>query len=77
MNEISKKENDFLISLGKRLEIMRKEKGFTQGQLAEGINTKHSQIGRIERGESNSTIIVLQRIAKALDVPLTDLISLD
>ena len=70
-------EQEYLQNLGEKLQKLRKKRGLTQEQLAESIGTKHSQIGRLERGETNSTILVLRKIAKELSVPLTELVDVD
>lgn len=60
--------------LGKRIRELRKQQGMTQDQLAElaGMSNKH--VGEIERGEVNATLVSLERVSAALDLPLHDLI---
>ncbi len=53
---------------------MRKEKGMSQEQLALETGFELSQIGRIERGEVNTSISHLAGIAKALGVKPEDLV---
>jgi len=56
---------------GKQLEIayailqLRKQLGLSQKQLAKKVGTTQSNIARIESGQQNFTIELLQRIAKA------------
>lgn len=47
---------------------MRLEKGLSQEDLSYEGDLDISQIGRIERGEVNTSLGVIQRIAKALKV---------
>jgi transcriptional regulator with XRE-family HTH domain len=47
----------------------------SQERLAERSGLHRTYIGAIERGERNITLITLDRIASALGVPATDLIS--
>ncbi|MDU1847385.1 MAG: helix-turn-helix transcriptional regulator [Niallia nealsonii] len=42
-----------LISIGERIRIIRKIKGFTQEKLAEETGLKASYVSDIERGERN------------------------
>ena len=42
--------------------------GLTQAELAEAIGTKQSAIARLEGGESNPTLDMLVRLAKALSI---------
>jgi transcriptional regulator with XRE-family HTH domain len=67
------KDISFLISFGKKLKQLRKEKGFSQSQLAFEANVEISQISRIERGIINTTIQNAKLLSKILDVPLKDL----
>ncbi len=66
-------DSKYLVKLGEKIRDIRKEK-MTQTELAEKLGTKHTQIGRIERGEVNSTINVLRKIAHELNVSLFDLL---
>jgi len=60
--------------LGEVLKAIRKEKKLTQQAVADFVETDTGNISRIERGQ-NATITMLDRIAKALDTPLTDILS--
>lgn len=66
-------ENDFLLSFGKNLRRLRKSKGFTQEFLANEIGVEISQISRIERGIINTSIANASRIAKVLDIKISEL----
>ncbi len=64
---------DYLKRIGEKIMHLRKEKGITQIELAKILGTKHTQIGRLERGEANATIKTLFTIAKELGVSITEL----
>tara|TARA_R110002050_G_scaffold237585_1_gene373623 strand:+ start:49696 stop:49920 length:225 start_codon:yes stop_codon:yes gene_type:complete len=66
-------ENEFLLSFGKNLRRLRKSKGFTQEFLANEIGVEISQISRIERGIINTSISNAFRIAKVLDIKISEL----
>ncbi len=51
---------------------MRIKHGFSQENLSYEADLDISQIGRIERGCVNTSLCVMQRIAKALKVDLKD-----
>ena len=70
-----KKEEDFLKLVGEHIMVLRKRKGLTQKELADVIEATSVHIGRIERGESNVTILILRKIAKELGVTLSDLVN--
>ncbi|MCX6972749.1 MAG: helix-turn-helix transcriptional regulator [Verrucomicrobia bacterium] len=53
-------------SLGERIRDARKEKGWTQEDLAYEAEIDRSYIGGVERGERNVTFLMLCRISRAL-----------
>ena len=59
--------------IGKRIAELRKEKGFTQAQLAESIDVVFETISRLERGVSIPSLSTLESIVEALGVPLKDI----
>lgn len=67
------KDPAFLLSFGKNLRLMRERKGFTQEALANDCDFEISQISRIERGKTNASISVINKIAKQLHVKTKDL----
>lgn len=56
-----------------RIKEICKEKGIYLEQLASAIGTSQASISRIITGKGNPTIETLERIAKALDVSVFDL----
>lgn len=68
------KDETYLKRLGLKILSLRKEKGLSQEELAEKLGTKHTQVGRIERGEVNSSINMLRHIAKELEVNIKELV---
>ncbi len=69
------KEYSVLHKLAKRIKDLRKLKGMSQEILAEKANLHPSLIGKMERGEINPTIISLEKIAKAFNITLAELLS--
>lgn len=61
------------MQFGKHLRQKRLKKGFSQEVLANDADIPISQVGRIERGEINTTIGTLLSISKALNIPIKDL----
>ncbi len=66
-------EKDFLIQFGQNLKRLRKQKGFTQEELANELDIEISQISRIERGVINTTIATAKRIVDCLDISISEL----
>ncbi|RAV19472.1 transcriptional regulator [Paenibacillus contaminans] len=56
------------ILVGNRIRSLRKAKGWTQEQLAEGSSLHYSYIGGVERGERNISLETLEKIVLALQV---------
>ena len=61
-------------SLGSRIVAERTKRGITQRQLALMTGTSRSYLWKIEIGAADVGIDMLVRIARALDVPVRDLI---
>ena len=61
--------------VGLSIQKYRKKKKWTQEQLAFEANLHRAYIGQIERGEKNIGLQNLEKIAKALDVVLKDMLS--
>lgn len=58
------------IDLGKKIKEERIEKGYTQEELGEKIDSTGSYIGQIERGERNASMAKIVLIAEALNVSI-------
>ena len=67
---MSKKD---LQKFGKRLKVLRLEHNLTQLELAEILDMSPNFIGMIERGERNTTIENVFKIARALNVKPSNL----
>lgn len=67
---MSKKD---LQKFGKKLRFLRLEKGLTQLELAETLDMSPNFIGMIERGERNTTVENVFKIARALKILPSDL----
>ena len=68
-------EHKCLGLLGEEIRIRRKSQGLSQAKLAMMINSGQSYIYRVEKGKVRVGLDKLIRIAKALDVSVSDLIS--
>ena len=63
----------FLKNFGLNLKSIRKKKNFSQEKLAYESGIELRQIGRIERGEINTGISSIERIASTLKVDIKEL----
>lgn len=66
-------EIEILKQVGHRLRYYRKLRNLTQEQLGEEANVSYKYIGEIERGGKNVGLIVILRLARALQVSMMDL----
>ena len=67
---MSKKD---LQKFGKRLKGLRRDRDLTQLELAEILDMSPNFIGMIERGERNTTVENVFKIARALNVKPSNL----
>ncbi len=63
--------------LGKRVQTLRKKKGWSQEQLAVEARVSTNYIGEIERAECNISLHVIVWVAQALQIPITALFEED
>ena len=66
-------DGDFLLFLGKRVRQLRNRRGMTRKMVAEEADVSERHLAQLEAGEGNVSIVLLRRIAGALDVSLVEL----
>lgn len=64
---------DILSRFGKKVRQRRLSLGISQEELAERAGVHRTYVGMIERGEKNITLRNIVKFAKALDIPIQDL----
>lgn len=65
------------IKIGKKLNIIRKNKGLSLDKLAEITGVSKSMLGQIERGESIPTVTTLWKIANGLNLSFSSFVEED
>jgi transcriptional regulator with XRE-family HTH domain len=60
--------------MGKKLAKLRKAQGLSRYELAKLAGVSRVYVAKLEAGRSDPTVGMLQKLAKALGVPLTDLL---
>ena len=65
--------DDFLLSLGKRVRELRNRRGLTRKMMAREADVSERHLAQLEAGEGNVSIVLLRRIAAALHVSLAEL----
>lgn len=73
MSKNSIREEKIISAFGKHLKELRLKKGMSQYQLAYTSDISRNSIMLIEKGEINTSISVVYRLAKALDIELEEL----
>ena len=65
---LSAGESEFLAALGKRVRAIREHRAISRKQLARDANVSERYLGQLETGEGNVSILLLRRIAAAMNV---------
>lgn len=65
---------DLLTRFGLAVRAARQERGWAQEQLSEAAGLDRTYISGLERGQRNPTLTTQERIAAALDRPLSQLV---
>ena len=66
-------DEELLISLGRRVREIRARRGMTRKMVAKESDVSERHLAQLEAGAGNISILLLQRIAAALNVTLVDL----
>ena len=67
--------NEYLVVMGSRVQDLRKGRSWNQEQLAQASSLDRTYISAVENGKQNLTIGVVLKLAEALEVPLSQLLS--
>ncbi len=65
---------DWQAIVGRNVRQLRQDKGLTQEQLAFEAGLDLTYVGGIERGRRNPSLLVMVRLAAALDAEIADLV---
>lgn len=70
-------EKQLLKKLALKIKQLRTAKGLSQNQFGLEIEMEKSNVSRLESGSVSPKITTLNKIAKALDVSLSDLVKVE
>src|SRR6266705_3165416 len=70
-------DGDFLLFLGKKVRHLRNLRGMTRKTVARESEVSERHLAQLEAGEGNVSIVLLRRIAAALNVSLVELFTLE
>lgn len=65
---------DICIRVGHRIRELRNAKGWSQRMLADHAQIEYAHLARLELGQREPGVIILQKIADALGVPVWELL---
>jgi XRE family aerobic/anaerobic benzoate catabolism transcriptional regulator len=64
----------YLHRLGERVRVLRNQRGMTRKALAEHAKVSERYLAQLEAGLGNCSIVLLRRIARAIGLPITQLV---
>jgi XRE family aerobic/anaerobic benzoate catabolism transcriptional regulator len=71
---LANEEADFLQKVGHGVRALRQERNLTRRALAVQADVSERYLGQLETGEGNISIVLLRRLAVALNVEITELL---
>jgi XRE family aerobic/anaerobic benzoate catabolism transcriptional regulator len=72
---VRESDDDFLVSLGSRVRELRNRRGMTRKMVSKEADVSERHLAQLEAGEGNVSVVLLQRIASALNVSFVELFS--
>jgi XRE family aerobic/anaerobic benzoate catabolism transcriptional regulator len=70
-------DSEFLAKLGQRVRAAREQLGMARKALSASADVSERYLAQLEAGEGNASVVLLRRVATALGVRLTDLLTGD
>lgn len=70
-------KSQLMKSVGRKLQHLRDNRGYTQEQIAEKIGISTSFYANLERGNKGMSIFVLRELAEVFDVSVDYLLSIE
>ena len=64
----------YLLQLGERVRVLRSQRGMTRKALAQHAKVSERYLAQLEAGLGNISIVLLRRIARAIGLPVTQLV---
>ena len=72
---ILKLSNDSIcVRVGRRIQELRAVKGWSQRMLADHAQIEYAHLARLELGQREAGLVILEKIAVALEVPTAELL---
>ena len=71
------KDAEIMARIGARIKRLREERGLSQQEFAAKLDYEKSNASRMESGKVNLRIVTLARVAKVLNVTLSELVQIE
>lgn len=65
---------DFLVTMGRHVREARERRGMARKVLSQNANVSERYLAQLEAGEGNASVLLLRSVARALGVPVTELL---
>jgi len=65
---------EFLAAMGRRVRDARERRGLARKGLSHSAGVSERYLAQLEAGEGNASVLLLRNVARALELPLTDLV---
>ena len=69
-----KGEGEFLAALGRHVREARERRGMARRNLSQTAGVSERYLAQLEAGEGNASVLLLRSVARALGLPLTELL---
>ena len=70
----STEDSNLLVGIGKRVREARERRGLARKTLSQHSSVSERYLAHLEAGEANVSVLLLRNVARALGMPLTELI---
>jgi len=64
----------FLVTMGRHVREARERRGMARKVLSQNANVSERYLAQLEAGEGNASVLLLRSVARALGVPVTELL---
>ena len=68
------RKSEFLAALGRQVRESRERRGLARKAVSQSAGVSERYLAQLEAGEGNASVLLLRSVARALDMPLTELI---
>jgi XRE family transcriptional regulator, aerobic/anaerobic benzoate catabolism transcriptional regulator len=74
INPEASEPDGFLSRLGARVRTLRSQRGMTRKALSQHAKVSERYLAQLEAGKGNGSIVLLRRVAKAIGIPVAQLV---